>query len=340
MSTIDELQSTISDLVQPGKGILAADESTGTITKRFNAVGIDSTEETRRQYRQLLLGTPGVGDYVNGVILFEETLRQQSDEGTPLAALAQRQGIVPGIKVDKGTVPLAGAPGDKVTQGLDGLAERLVQYRELGARFTKWREIYPITPHNPTRLGIEVNADVLARYAAAVQDQGMVPIVEPEVLIDGDHDIERCAVVTEAVLHAVFDALYRHGVALEYMVLKPNMVIPGKSHARRASPQEVAEWTLRIFRRTVPAAVASINFLSGGQTPEEASANLNAINSAGRQPWPLSFSFARALQDPVMKTWHGARDNVSAAQQAFLKRARLNGAATLGKYTQAMEEAA
>jgi fructose-bisphosphate aldolase, class I len=336
MSTQDELQSTISALLGEGKGILAADESTPTITKRFKAVGIDSTEETRRQYRQLLLGTPGIGDYINGVILYEETLGQKADDGTPLPELARRQGIVPGIKVDKGTVALAGAPGDKITQGLDGLAERLSGYKEAGARFTKWREVYPISPHNPSVLGVEANAEVLARYAAIVQEQGLVPIVEPEVLIDGDHTIERCFEVTEAVLHAVFHALHRHRVQLEHMVLKPNMVVPGKENPTKADPDRVAEMTLAVLRRTVPAAVPTINFLSGGQTPEEATANLNAMNRQ-TQPWQLSFSFARALQDPVMQTWKGRAENVEAARKAFYRRAELNGAACKGQYQDAME---
>lgn len=341
MSVRDELQSTIHDLVQPGKGILAADESTPTITKRFKAVGIESTEENRRNYRELLVSTKGVGEYVSGVILYEETLGQGATDGTPLPRLAANNGIVPGIKVDKGLTELANAGGDKVTQGLDGLAERLEGYKAHGARFAKWRAVYAIGPGTPTRLGVETNAEVLARYAADCQAKGIVPIVEPEVLIDGDHPIERCAEVSERVLHEVFHALCRHRVILELMLLKPSMVIPGKQHDHQADPHEVAEHTLRVLRRTVPASVPSINFLSGGQTPHEATANLNAMNALFRSvsPWKLSFSYARALQEPVMTAWAGQADNVGAAQDAFYHRARLNGAACRGEYSEALEAA-
>lgn len=341
MSTQDELQATIAAMVQPGKGILAADESTPTITKRFQAVGIECTEPSRRAYRQMLLSTPGIGDFIAGVILFEETLAQKAEDGTLLPELARRQGIVPGIKVDKGLVPLANAPGDKVTQGLDGLAERLAAYKEQGARFAKWRAVYPIAAANPTPLGIQTNAEGLARYAAICQSVGIVPIVEPEVLIDGDHGIVQCEAITEAVQHEVFHALKRHRVQLEYIILKPSMVVPGKAHATRASPEEVAERTVRILRRTVAAAVPSINFLSGGQTPQEATANLNAMNAAySGLPWLLSFSYARALQEPPMAIWKGKADNATAAQQAFLQRARCNGQAQRGAYQAAMEKAA
>lgn len=340
MSVEDELQATIRDLVQPGKGLLAADESYPTIGKRFQALGIESTEESRRAYRELLLGA-GAERFLSGVILFEETLSQKSRDGTPLPQLAQRLGVVPGIKVDKGTIALTGAPGDKITQGLDGLAERLAQYEEAGARFTKWRAVYPITAKNPTWLGIESNAEVLARYASICQAEGFVPIVEPEVLIDGDHTIERCEEVTLAVLHEVFHALRRHRVSLEHMLLKPNMVLPGKAQARKASPAEVAERTVRTLRRTVPAAVPSINFLSGGQTPQEATANLDAINKAYRgAPWLLSFSYARALQEPAMEAWRGKAENVAAARRAFLSRARLNAAAQRAEYDADMERTA
>lgn len=338
MSIEDDLQATISAMVQRGKGILAADESTPTITKRFQAVGIECNEESRRAYRQLLLSTAGVGDYIAAVILYEETLGQKADDGTPLPELARRQGIVPGIKVDKGLVALANAPGDKVTQGLDGLGERLAGYKTQGARFAKWRAVYPIGASNPTWLGIQTNAEVLARYAAICQEAGIVPIVEPEVLIDGDHSIAQCEVITEAVQYEVFHALKRHRVQLEYMVLKPSMVVPGKAHPTKASPEEVAERTLRVLRRTVAAAVPSINFLSGGQTPQEATANLNAMNARyPGQPWLLSFSYARALQEPPMATWKGRAENVAAAQQAFLQRARLNGLAQRGEYRAEME---
>jgi len=337
---MQELEATIVDLVQKGKGILAADESLPTIAKRFKPLGVESTEENRRAYRSLLLTTPGAGEYLSGVILFEETLGQKADDGTPLPKAAQRQGIVPGVKVDKGTVALAGASGDKVTQGLDGLAERLRTYKAQGARFAKWREVYPITERNPTALGIEVNAETLARYAAVCQEEGMVPIVEPEVLLDGDHSLERCAEVTDAVLHAVFHALHRHRVLLECMLLKPSMVLPGKESSKKAQPEQVARETVKVLRRTVPAAAASINFLSGGQSAEEATANLNAMNVLFPQaPWELSFSYARALQQPVLEAWRGKPENVEAAQNAFRLRARLNAAARRGQYKPEMERA-
>jgi fructose-bisphosphate aldolase class I len=341
MSVKDELNATIHDLVQDGRGILAADESVPTISKRFKAVGIESTEDTRCAYRELLLTTPGIGEFISGIILFEETLGQKTADGTLFPEAAKRAGIVPGIKVDKGPIALANAPGDRVTQGLDGLADRLAQYKAQGARFAKWREVYPITPDNPTRLGMETNANVLARYAAICQEQGIVPIVEPEVLIDGEHSIERCAEVTEAVLHEVFLALYRQGVSLEHMLLKPNMIVPGKAHPPTADAQEVADRTIAVFRRVVPAAVPSINFLSGGLSPEDASAYLNAMNALyPHAPWTLSFSFARALQEPPMSAWRGKAENVGAAQRAFYKRARLNSAACRGQYGEAMEKAA
>lgn len=342
MSAIDELETTVWDLVRPGRGILAADESTPTITKRFDKVGIESTEESRRSYRELLLSTPGIGEFISGVILYEETLGQKASDGKPLAHLAADQGIVPGIKVDKGLVPLTNGGGDKITQGLDGLGDRLEGCKRQGARFAKWRDVYPITDRNPTRLGIETNAEMLARYAVICQEHGIVPIVEPEVLIDGDHTIERCAEVSEAVLHAVFHALHRHGAMLEGMLLKPSMVIPGKEHPQKAAPVEVAKATVRILRRTVPAAVPSINFLSGGQTPEEATANLNAINAefGASAPWALSFSYARALQQPAMAAWRGKAENRDKAQQAFRHRARLTSAARKGEYDEAMERQA
>ena len=338
MDTIAEIEATISDMVQSGKGILAADESAPTIAKRFAAIDVESTEEQRRSYRSLLFTTPGLNEFVSGIILFEETLTQQSDDGTPLPDVLAKQGIVPGIKVDKGLRPLANAPGDKITQGLDGLAERLQTYKTQGARFAKWREVYPITGHNPTVLGLEANAEMLARYAAICQAEGFVPIVEPEVLIDGDHSIERSAEVIEAVLQAVFHALHRHRVVLECIVLKPSMVTPGKDFSSRASPEQVAEATIKVFRRAVPAAVPGINFLSGGQTPEEATANLNAMNAIFSDvPWELSFSFGRALQEPALKAWQGKTENAAATQQALFQRALLNGAARTGEYTTVME---
>ncbi|QKT04889.1 fructose-bisphosphate aldolase class I [Ectothiorhodospiraceae bacterium 2226] len=341
MGIQDELARTIEALTGEGKGILAADESTPTCTKRFQAVGIESTEDSRRAYRELLVSTRGVGEFVAGVILYEETLHQQAADGTPLPQKAAENGIVPGIKVDKGLAELPNADGDTITQGLDGLVDRLAQYKQAGARFAKWREVYRIGPSNPTRLGIRANAEVLARYAAACQSQGIVPIVEPEVLIDGEHDMARCFEVTDAVQHAVFHALYRHKVLLEGMVLKPSMVIPGKASGQQASPEEVAAATLKVLRRNVPAAVPTINFLSGGQTPEQATANLNAMNTAGvSRPWYLSFSYARALQEPVMQLWQGKAENVAKAQEAFLHRARLNSAAARGQYRPDMEQAA
>jgi fructose-bisphosphate aldolase class I len=341
MSIEDELQATIAVITAPGKGILAADESMPTITKRFKALGIESTEETRRAYRALMFTTPGAEAFLAGVILFEETLGQSADDGTPLPQVLARRGILPGIKVDKGTTPLPGAPGDLITQGLDGLAERLKGYKAQGMRFAKWREVYGVTDRNPTPLGIEANAEVLARYAALCQEQGIVPIVEPEVLIDGNHSIERCHEVSTAVLHAVFDALYRHRVVLEGMVLKPNMVLPGKEHPRQATPEQVASATVEVLRRTVPAAVPTINFLSGGQGTEQATANLNAMNVMfPKLPWVLSFSFARALQDPVMRSWAGRAENVPAAQRAFHQRIRMNSLARHGKWNAEMERAA
>ena len=339
MKNEDELQSTIGQMVQRGKGILAADESHPTIAKRFKAIGVESTEANRRSYRTLLFTTPGAAEYISGVILFEETLGQAADDNTLLPGVLSRQGIVPGIKVDKGKVPLANAPGDEVTQGLDGLAERLRTYKSQGARFAKWREVYSIGAQNPTYLGIEANAEMLARYAAVCQDEGVVPIVEPEVLIDGDHTLERCLEVTEAVLHAVFHALHRHRVALEYTVLKPSMVLPGKGHPPKAGPGQVAAATVKVLRRTVPAAVPSINFLSGGQGPAEATANLNAMNALfPDSPWELSFSYGRALQETALSAWAGKVENAAAAQQAFYQRARLNGLARLGKYSPDMEQ--
>jgi len=338
MSIQTDLQSTIEDMVQKGKGILAADESHPTIAKRFKPIAVESTEENRRIWRSLLLTTPNLGDHISGIILFEETLTQKSDDGTALPQVAENQGIVPGIKVDKGTIPLVNAPGDMITQGLDGLADRLKIYKEQGARFAKWREVYPIDTHNPKRLGVEANAEVLARYAAICQSVGIVPIVEPEVLIDGDHTIERCFEVIEAVQHAVYHALHRYAVSLEHSILKPSMVTPGKGHAARATAEQVAEHTLKVLRRTVPAAVPSINFLSGGQTDEEATVNLNAMNALYTDlPWELSFSYGRALQQPALHAWKGEAENHEAAQDALHKRARLNGAARYGKYTAEME---
>ncbi len=340
MSVSDEMQETIKEMVDGQRGILAADESTGTITKRLNAVGVESTEENRRWYRSMLLHTPDVGRYICGVIFYEETLGQKDDNGKPLPQVAAEQGIVPGIKVDKGKDELPGGGGDMITFGLDGLAERLAGYKEQGARFAKWREVYPISDHNPTRLGLESNAEMLARYAKVCQSLGVVPIVEPETLIDGDHTMARAAEVDEQVWHEVFHALHKHGVVLEHMILKPSMVTPGKETGK-ASPEEVAEATLRILKRTVPAAVPSINFLSGGQTPEEATANLNALNQLkGNAPWQLSLSYGRALQEPAQHAWAGDNSQLDQAQQAFLERARLNSLAVQAKYSPSEESAA
>jgi fructose-bisphosphate aldolase class I len=333
------LLATVAALVAPGKGILAADESTSTIKKRFDAIGLESTEANRRAYRDLLISAPDLGRHVSGIILYEETLGQNAADGTPLPALAAKLGIVPGIKVDQGKIALAGAPGDDITEGLDGLAKRLQTYRGQGARFAKWRAVYNITDRLPSSLAIKANADALARYAAICQSEGIVPIVEPEVLSDGSHTQERCAEVTEAVLHAVFHALHRQRVLLEGMLLKPSMVVPGQQHAKSPVAQVAAE-TLRILRRTVPPAVPGIVFLSGGQGAEEATAHLDAMNRTGPLPWRLTFSYGRALQDPVIQAWRGDSAKVTTAQAALLKRARLNGAASEGRYDAAMEAAA
>jgi fructose-bisphosphate aldolase, class I len=338
MSINEELESTIAKLISPGKGILAADESLPTIGKRFQPLDIANTDENRRAYRSLLFTAPGAEAFISGVILFEETLGQLADDGTPLPKILERRGIVPGIKVDKGTVPLANAPGDLITRGLDGLPDRLKGYRAQGARFAKWREVYGITDHNPTPLGIDANAEALAAYAAICQSEGIVPIVEPEVLIDGDHTMQRCSEVIEVVLHAVFHALHRQKVSLEHMVLKPSMVLPGKDCPPKATPEQVAAATVKVLRRTVPAAVPGIYFLSGGQGPEEATANLNAMNvQFPNLPWQLSFSYGRALQDPVIRAWAGLTRNGLAAQEAFCRRAKMNGLARSGQWTSAME---
>jgi fructose-bisphosphate aldolase class I len=333
-----ELQATVQALVQNGKGILAADESGPTIAKRFKTIGVESTEENRRAYRVTMLTTPALGEFISGVIFYEETLGQRADDGTPLPQLVARQGIVPGIKVDAGKIPLANAPGDEITQGLDGLAKRLEGYKQQGARFAKWRAVYNVSDTLPSRLAVEANAEALARYAAICQELSVVPIVEPEVLMDGKHSIDRCADVTEVVLHEVFHALHRNRVVLEHTLLKPSMVVPGKEQEKQATPAEVAARTIRILRRTVPASVPGIFFLSGGQTPAQATANLDAMNRLGGQPWQLSFSYGRALQDPALKAWKGLAANAHETQKALLKRARLNGAAREGKYVATLED--
>src|SRR5690554_1677626 len=336
MTIREELTATIAELVQPGKGILAADESAPTIAKRFKAVGVESTEATRREYRSIIFSTPGLREHVSGVILFEETLEQLSLDDIAIPKLLASQGIVPGIKVDQGIGPLVNSPGDEITYGLDGLQTRLEHYKSMGARFAKWRDVFHISDTLPSFQAIKSNAEVLARYAAVCQSMGIVPIVEPEVLIDGNHSIERAAEVSEDVLLEVFKALHRHRVDLETMVLKPSMVTPGKE-AGKASPEQVAEATLSAFRRVVPAAVPGILFLSGGQTPEESTENLTALNSMGYHPWELSFSYGRALQEPAQKAWAGKLDNADKAQAAMRKRARLNGLARSGGYSPDME---
>lgn len=332
-----DLENTINKLAIHGKGILAADESTGTITKRFDAVGIQSNETTRRDYREMLLTTPKINEFIAGVILYEETLNQSMSDGTPFAAALKKLDILPGIKVDKGLVFLPNSE-EQVTQGLDGLGERLATYKNQGACFAKWRAVYAISDKTPSMLAIRTNAEDLARYAAQCQAHGIVPIVEPEVLIDGDHTIETCEKISERVLHAVFKALFKHKVKLEFMILKPSMVINGKQCPIKATAEQVGKLTVSILKRTVPAAVPTINFLSGGQTCEEATANLQAMNALGRLPWNVSFSYARALQDYPMKIWRGDKNNVAAAQKAFYQRAKLNSLAAVGKYAAAMEK--
>jgi fructose-bisphosphate aldolase, class I len=335
------LSETAQALVAAGKGILAADESSSTIKKRFDTIGCESTEDRRRAYREMLFTTEGASDHISGVILFDETIRQNASDGRPLPKLLESVGIIPGIKVDKGAVKLAKSPDELVTDGLDGLRDRLVEYRGLGARFAKWRAVITIGAHIPSRLCIDVNAHALARYAALCQDEGIVPIVEPEVLMDGDHSLERCYQVTSDTLHAVFDALYAQRVDLRGMLLKPNMVLPGKGHSSSpASPDTVADATLACFVRTVPAAVPGIVFLSGGQRDDEATANLNAMNARGPHPWHLSFSYGRALQHAALQAWKGSDANIDAGQAAYKHRADMNGLAAEGKYSAGLETAA
>ncbi len=336
----DKLRSVAKAIVAKQKGVLAADESSPTIKKRFDSIKVESTEENRRRYREILFTTEGIERYIGGVILFDETLRQGTRDGTPFAKLLSSRGIVPGIKVDKGAKALALYPEEKVTDGLDGLRERLVEYKEMGAKFAKWRAVIEINEADvPTAFGIRANAHGLARYAALCQELDIVPIVEPEVLMDGAHDIERCEVVTSRVLEAVFTELDAHRVLFEGMLLKPNMVIPGMKCARQQSAQRVAEETIRCLARYVPAAVPGIVFLSGGQSAEDATDHLNAMNMMGPHPWQVSFSYGRALQVPVLATWEGQEDNVAAAQKILLKRCQLNGLARDGKYSRAMETA-
>jgi fructose-bisphosphate aldolase, class I len=330
---IREMEATARLLVAPGKGILAADESTGTIEKRFGTIGVESTPEARRAYRQLLFTTPGLGRHISGVILFDETIRQASDDGAPFVEILARRGMMPGIKVDRGTKPLAGSPSEKVSEGLDGLRERLDEYRALGARFTKWRAVFSISADLPTDYAIAVNAHALSRFAALSQEADLVPIVEPEVLMDGGHDIARSAEVTGRVLEHVFAELYEQRVSLEGMLLKPNMVLSGYEAQDRATHDEVASWTLRCLRRHVPAAVPGIVFLSGGQTDADATANLDALNRAGDAPWQLSFSYGRALQGAALRAWAGRPENMHAAQRELIDRAAMTAAARAGRST-------
>lgn len=336
----DELASVACAIVAQQKGVLAADESNPTIKKRFDSIKVESTEENRRRYREIMFTAEAIEQHIGGVILFDETLRQSTRDGVPFPQLLASRGIVPGIKVDKGAKALALHPGEKMTEGLDGLRDRLAEYRQLGAQFAKWRAVIEIDERDiPSSFGIRANAHGLARYAALCQEAGLVPIVEPEVLMDGAHGIERCEAVTAQVLEAVFAELDAHGVLFEGMLLKPNMVIAGMKSARQASVQEVAEATIRCLRRYVPAAVPGIVFLSGGQSAEDATDHLNAMNSLGPQPWEVSFSYGRALQAPVLAAWQGQEDRAAAAQAALLTRSRLNGLARAGKYARSMEGA-
>ena len=335
-----ELHETARALVAEGKGILAADESDGTIKKRFDSIGVESTEQTRQAYRNLLFTTPGVEEYISGVILFDETIRQRADDGTPFPELLASKGVIPGIKVDKGAKPLALADGETVTEGLDGLRARLEEYRGLGARFAKWRAVYTISDTNPSEYAIWANAHALARYAALCQEAGIVPIVEPEVLQDGTHTIARSLVVTSRVLAAVYTELFDQRVDVEGTLLKPNMVLSGYEASERAGADEVADRTLHCFSKHVPSAVPGIVFLSGGQSDEDATAHLNAMNARGPHPWQLSFSYGRALQAPALSAWGGRPESVEAGQRAYYHRAKMNGAARTGTYAPEMEREA
>jgi fructose-bisphosphate aldolase class I len=336
-----DLAETARALVAPGKGILAADESTSTIKRRFESIGVENTEDNRRAYRELLFRTAGASQYISGVILYDETIRQKAADGTPLVKVLTDQGIHPGIKVDIGAKPLAGSPNEVVTEGLDGLRERLAEYKQLGAVFAKWRAVITIGPGTPSGYCIEANAHALARYASLVQEAGMVPIVEPEVLMDGDHTIERCEDVTTRTLRVVYRELASARVALEGTLLKPNMVLSGKDAKQRARADEVGRRTVDVFKRTVPAAVPGVVFLSGGQSDDEATVNLDAINRYAAKvgaPWELSFSYGRGLQAAPQKAWSGKSENVAAAQRAYAHRAKVTAAARMGTYSPAMEK--
>jgi fructose-bisphosphate aldolase class I len=335
-----ELNSIALAMVAKHRGILAADESTGTIKKRFDSIKLESTEENRRAYREMLFTAAGAQAYISGVILYDETIRQKTQAGEPFPAYLTKHGMLPGIKVDLGAKPLAGFPGETMTEGLDGLRERLAEYHKLGARFAKWRAVIDIAAGIPTRYAIDANAEGLARYAALCQEAGIVPIVEPEVLMDGAHPLERCEEVTNAVLDSVFSHLFAARVALEGMVLKPNMVISGKKSPQQASPEQVAEATVRTLKRQVPGAVAGIAFLSGGQSSRDATVHLNLMHALGPLPWPMTFSYGRALQDDALQAWAGKAAQFSLGQQALAKRAKLNGMASVGDYKASMETAA
>jgi fructose-bisphosphate aldolase class I len=336
-----ELNKVAQAMVAPGKGILAADESSGTIKRRFDAIGVECTEDNRRDYRELMFrAKEAMSKYISGVILYEETLKQKCKDGASMVQVIEQCGSLPGIKVDKGIKPLPFSPGEVITEGLDGLGERLAEYRKLGAKFAKWRAVIDIGKDIPTYNCIKANAHALARYAALCQQEDIVPIVEPEVLMDGDHDIDRCFEVTERTLKIVFNELFDAQVQLEGIVLKPNMVVPGKKSGQKVSVQEVAEKTVTVLKLCVPAAVPGIAFLSGGQSDEDATAHLDAMNKIGGLPWKLTFSYGRALQAPVQKTWAGKSENVAAAQRAFSHRAEMNGLAALGQWKKDLEKAA
>lgn len=341
VSIRSELDAVARALVPGGKGILAADESSGTIKKRFDSIGLESTAENRRAYREILFTSEGIQRFISGVILYDETMRQSASDGTPFPRLLASKGILPGIKVDEGKIDMPGFPGESITVGLDGLPKRLPEYVALGARFAKWRAVIAIGPGIPTAACLRANAHALARYAAMCQQHGLVPIVEPEVLMDGDNDIDACFEATSETLRHTFQELHEQRVRFEGMLLKPNMVIAGKKCPRQAGVEEVAEKTLRCLRRHVPASVPGIVFLSGGQSPEQATEHLNAMNAIGGSPppWELSFSYGRALQEPVLKTWKGRPENADAARRAFFRRAELNSAARHGRYRREMEQA-
>jgi fructose-bisphosphate aldolase class I len=337
---IGDLNAIARGMVAKNRGILAADESTSTIKKRFDTIKLESTEENRRAYREMLFSAPGAKDYISGVIMYDETLRQKTKDGVPFPAYLAKAGMIPGIKVDLGAKALPGFPGETVTEGLDGLRERFAEYHKLGARFAKWRAVINIDSVIPSRYCIDANAECLARYAALAQEAGIVPIVEPEVLMDGAHPLERCEEVTNIVLDSVFTHLFAARIVLEGMILKPNMVIPGKKCADQATPERIAEATVRTLRRQVPAAVPGIAFLSGGQSPTDATLHLNLMHAAGPLPWALTFSYGRALQEDALSAWAGKDSGIANGQKALAKRAKLNGLAAVGQYSAALESAA